>query len=80
MAALGPRRDAGPLNPLGATSPRLAELIEVGAGLGAFKGKAWRIGLMGESATARHVAAVLSGLGRILPGVGLPASAVGKTG
>ena len=25
--------------------------IEIGAGLGAFKGKAWRIGLMGESAT-----------------------------
>ena len=29
--------------------------IEIGGGLGAFKGKAWRIGLMGESATDRHV-------------------------
>ena len=36
--------------------------IEVGAGLGAFKGKAWRIGLMGESATQRHVSAVLAAL------------------
>jgi len=40
--------------------------IEIGGGLGAFKGKAWRIGLMGESATARHVAAVLSALGKVL--------------
>ena len=40
--------------------------IEIGAGLGAFKGKAWRIGLMGESATPRHVAAVLGGLEAIL--------------
>jgi alanine-glyoxylate transaminase/serine-glyoxylate transaminase/serine-pyruvate transaminase len=40
--------------------------IEIGAGLGAFKGKAWRIGLMGESATDRHVEAVLSALGKIL--------------
>jgi alanine-glyoxylate transaminase/serine-glyoxylate transaminase/serine-pyruvate transaminase len=36
--------------------------IEIGAGLGAFKGKAWRIGLMGESATQRHVNAVLEAL------------------
>jgi alanine-glyoxylate transaminase / serine-glyoxylate transaminase / serine-pyruvate transaminase len=40
--------------------------IEIGGGLGAFKGKAWRIGLMGESATKRHVAALLTSLGRIL--------------
>ena len=40
--------------------------IEVGAGLGEFKGKAWRIGLMGESATERHVAGVSDGLGAIL--------------
>jgi alanine-glyoxylate transaminase/serine-glyoxylate transaminase/serine-pyruvate transaminase len=40
--------------------------IEIGGGLGAFKGKAWRIGLMGESATDRHVEAVLSALARIL--------------
>jgi alanine-glyoxylate transaminase/serine-glyoxylate transaminase/serine-pyruvate transaminase len=40
--------------------------IEVGGGLGEFKGKAWRIGLMGESATQRHVEGLLSGLGAIL--------------
>ena len=40
--------------------------IEIGGGLGAFKGKAWRIGLMGESATTRHVEGVLSGLRTIL--------------
>ncbi len=40
--------------------------IEIGGGLGAFKGKAWRIGLMGESATAKHVEALTSALGEIL--------------
>ena len=40
--------------------------IEIGGGLGAFKGKAWRIGLMGESATPRHVEAVTSALKTIL--------------
>ena len=56
--------------------------IEIGAGLGEFKGKAWRVGLMGESATERHVTAVLGGLGGILceigvvrnGGAGLPAA------
>ena len=48
----------------GAVRKRLLEeyAIEIGAGLGAFKGKAWRIGLMGESCTPRHVQAVLAGL------------------
>ena len=40
--------------------------IEIGGGLGAFKGKAWRIGLMGESATERHVESLLSALKVIL--------------
>ncbi len=40
--------------------------IEFGGGLGAYKGKAWRIGLMGESATPRHVAAALDALKAIL--------------
>jgi alanine-glyoxylate transaminase/serine-glyoxylate transaminase/serine-pyruvate transaminase len=40
--------------------------IEIGGGLGAYKGKAWRIGLMGESATPRHVEGLLSGLKAIL--------------
>ena len=34
--------------------------IEVGGGLGEYKGKAWRIGIMGESATPKHVEALLS--------------------
>jgi alanine-glyoxylate transaminase/serine-glyoxylate transaminase/serine-pyruvate transaminase len=42
--------------------------IEFGGGLGAFKGKAWRIGLMGESCTKRHVDAALSALQAILSG------------
>ncbi len=40
--------------------------IEFGGGLGAFKGKAWRIGLMGESATDTHVDAALAALQAIL--------------
>lgn len=36
--------------------------IEIGGGLGTYKGRAWRIGLMGESATPRHVAALLGAL------------------
>jgi alanine-glyoxylate transaminase/serine-glyoxylate transaminase/serine-pyruvate transaminase len=42
--------------------------ISVGGGLGQFKGKAWRIGLMGQSATQRHVDALLSALKTILAG------------
>lgn len=40
--------------------------IEVGAGLGAFKGKLWRIGLMGSSSTPNHVNALLAATRRIL--------------
>jgi alanine-glyoxylate transaminase/serine-glyoxylate transaminase/serine-pyruvate transaminase len=40
--------------------------IEVGAGLGEYKGKAWRIGLMGEGADSRHVELLLSALKSIL--------------
>ena len=36
--------------------------LEIGGGLGEFKGKAWRIGLMGASATAEHVELCLSAL------------------
>jgi alanine-glyoxylate transaminase/serine-glyoxylate transaminase/serine-pyruvate transaminase len=42
--------------------------LEIGGGLGAFKGKAWRIGLMGESATRRHVGLCLTALGSLLRG------------
>ncbi len=40
--------------------------IEIGAGLGAFKGKAWRIGLMGASSSQRNVTLVLAALKEIL--------------
>lgn len=40
--------------------------IEIGAGLGEFKGKAWRIGLMGEGADERHVNALLGALEQII--------------
>lgn len=36
--------------------------LEIGGGLGVFAGKAWRIGLMGHSATRRNVATVLAAL------------------
>jgi alanine-glyoxylate transaminase/serine-glyoxylate transaminase/serine-pyruvate transaminase len=40
--------------------------IEIGAGLGPFKGKAWRIGLMGTSSTRRNVMLFLAALETIL--------------
>jgi len=40
--------------------------IEIGGGLGALKGRIWRIGLMGESATPRNVDLLLAALRRIL--------------
>jgi alanine-glyoxylate transaminase/serine-glyoxylate transaminase/serine-pyruvate transaminase len=44
--------------------------IEIGAGLGALKGKTWRIGLMGESSTTANVLLLLSALERVLPRCG----------
>ncbi len=44
--------------------------IEIGAGLGPFKGKAWRIGLMGHACTKRNVVLVLSALETILRDAG----------
>jgi alanine-glyoxylate transaminase/serine-glyoxylate transaminase/serine-pyruvate transaminase len=41
-------------------------LIELGGGLGDFKGKAWRVGLMGFSSTKRNVLCLLSALENIL--------------
>ncbi len=43
--------------------------IEIGGGLGTFKGKAWRIGLMGESCRKESVIRLLSALGALLPNV-----------
>lgn len=40
--------------------------IEIGAGLGALKGRIWRIGLMGYSSQRRNVLLVLSALGAAL--------------
>jgi alanine-glyoxylate transaminase/serine-glyoxylate transaminase/serine-pyruvate transaminase len=40
--------------------------IEIAGGLGAFKGKAWRIGLMGYSSRRENVVLLLSALSRLL--------------
>lgn len=40
--------------------------LEIGAGLGALAGKVWRIGLMGQSATPKHVITCLTSLEGIL--------------
>jgi len=40
--------------------------IEIGAGLGEFAGKVWRIGLMGESSTPNHINMLLSALKQIM--------------
>jgi alanine-glyoxylate transaminase / serine-glyoxylate transaminase / serine-pyruvate transaminase len=44
--------------------------IEIGGGLGPFKGKAWRIGLMGHSSQAKNVTLVLSALETCLADLG----------
>jgi len=44
--------------------------IEIGSGLGPFKGKAWRIGLMGESSSKRNVLLILSALESLLAAEG----------
>lgn len=42
------------------------EGIEIGGGLGDFKGKAWRIGLMGQSSRKANVVSLLAALERLL--------------
>ena len=49
--------------------------IEIGAGLGPFKGKAWRIGLMGAASTQRNVMLLLGALGSLLSEQGAKTSA-----
>jgi alanine-glyoxylate transaminase/serine-glyoxylate transaminase/serine-pyruvate transaminase len=44
--------------------------IEIAAGLGPFKGKAWRIGLMGESCRRENVTVVLGAMEQVLAGMG----------
>ncbi len=46
--------------------------LEIGAGLGDLAGKAWRIGLMGQSASRRHVLACLTALGSAMTAQGRP--------
>jgi alanine-glyoxylate transaminase/serine-glyoxylate transaminase/serine-pyruvate transaminase len=40
--------------------------IEIGSGLGAFKGKVWRIGLMGHSSSRRNVTLLVAALREML--------------
>ena len=48
--------------------------IEIGAGLGPFKGKVWRIGLMGEGSRRENVMLVLNALEEILGSLGMELS------
>jgi alanine-glyoxylate transaminase/serine-glyoxylate transaminase/serine-pyruvate transaminase len=48
--------------------------IEIGGGLGPFKGKAWRIGLMGAASTRRNVTIFLTALETILSDQGMAVS------
>jgi len=45
--------------------------LEIGAGLGVFKGKVWRIGLMGESSRRENVMLVLNALETVLAAHGM---------
>ena len=49
--------------------------LEIGAGVGQLKGKVWRVGLMGRSATPRHVRLCLVALADALAAQGQKASA-----
>jgi alanine-glyoxylate transaminase/serine-glyoxylate transaminase/serine-pyruvate transaminase len=46
--------------------------LEIGAGLGDFAGKVWRIGLMGHSARAENVIFCLSALEAVLGDMNAP--------
>ena len=46
--------------------------IEIGAGLGVFKGKVWRIGLMGHASRTRNVLLFLAALEQLLESQGRP--------
>jgi alanine-glyoxylate transaminase / serine-glyoxylate transaminase / serine-pyruvate transaminase len=53
--------------------------IEIGAGLGAFKGKALRIGLMGESASERNVLSCLTAIAYALEEQGVRAQGAAQS-
>jgi alanine-glyoxylate transaminase/serine-glyoxylate transaminase/serine-pyruvate transaminase len=46
--------------------------LEIGAGLGALAGKMWRIGLMGQSSSARNVLFCISALEKVLSDLKVP--------
>ena len=50
--------------------------VEIGSGLGPLKGKVWRIGLMGASATPRHVRLCLTAVGGALADQGRNTAAI----
>ena len=52
--------------------------LEIGAGLGALAGKAWRIGLMGSACCERNVMTCLSALERVLERDGSAADAAAE--
>jgi alanine-glyoxylate transaminase/serine-glyoxylate transaminase/serine-pyruvate transaminase len=57
----------------------LAEFgIEIGGGLGDFKGKVWRIGLMGHSSRPNNVLLLLAGLEQCLAGRGAGVAAANR--
>jgi alanine-glyoxylate transaminase/serine-glyoxylate transaminase/serine-pyruvate transaminase len=76
-----PERSLAPLNAIRipdgvddaqARARLLAEFgIEIGGGLGPFKGRAWRIGLMGASSTRANVTIVLAALETVLSEAGV---------
>jgi alanine-glyoxylate transaminase/serine-glyoxylate transaminase/serine-pyruvate transaminase len=76
-----PRRSLATLNavhvPAGVDEARVRRRlldeygIEIGAGLGPFAGKAWRVGLMGESSRRRNVVLLLAALQSLLADEGL---------
>ncbi len=49
--------------------------IEIGGGLGRFKGKAWRVGLMGHSSTPDEVYGLLDAIGEAFKKHGIPTEA-----
>lgn len=51
--------------------------IEIGAGLGPFAGKIWRIGLMGESSRINNVLVLLAALEKLMRAAGRPIPASG---
>lgn len=62
--------------------------IEIGGGLGSMKGKTWRIGLMGETCSARNVLLLLAALekclvdqgAKVTPGAGVAAANAAYSG